>query len=259
MTVAQDASSVQQALPHLFLGHVTNLASFKKMIISNSIAANSKCPENKDRAAYLFYGAPFYRFKERPSISEVDEYPIGIMFPSLDLADLDAHVYPFDTGAKQAGMYEPIISKTEELDNYRLSNDKVAANSAKLVSLFFETNTNYIDFDTTQKPDSSSVSTYTGKVWDLQKSKTTKADARRGAIEIISFQDVPIPSHRVVIIGPRLSRRDLLKEINEVKKYIESPEVETLYYNVRYGDNQRDECLKIEERALDWLRDKGII
>jgi hypothetical protein len=132
-------NGIPPALPRLPLSHCTTL-KYLDAICAGRALQPQLCPVLRRPLVYTFYGRPRYR---KPSAITTDEWvlPIGFVFaPSIQ--ELASDVFPFDTGAFNAGLYRDYLPQGVSLMEFRMS--PVAEAPGCLVAAFFGNNTGYV-------------------------------------------------------------------------------------------------------------------
>jgi hypothetical protein len=126
-------------LPMVHTTEYFNLASIQ----ASGKLQTSHCGIFKESLLYFFYGRPAYRDSSQITPTRnVVFYPICFVFRPGTIGKKAKRIYPFDTGASQAGLYEPDIKPTEALADYQL---QTAVESARrIVDCFFETDEQYL-------------------------------------------------------------------------------------------------------------------
>jgi hypothetical protein len=122
--------------------HTTEYSRLPSIQTSNTLQANP-CKIFKEPLLYFFYGRPAYRDASQiiPT-RDVGFYPICFVFRPGTISKKAKRIYPFDTGAFQAGLYQPAIKPTAALADYVVL--AVIESARKVVSCFFETEEQYL-------------------------------------------------------------------------------------------------------------------
>jgi hypothetical protein len=133
----QIASSVE--LPMVHTTEYFRLASIK----TGSILQLTACDVFNEPLLYFFYGRPAYRdASQTHPVRDIGFYPICFVFRPGTICKKVKRLYPFDTGAAHAGLYEPEIARANALADYSVVT--AIENARKIVSGFFETEEQYL-------------------------------------------------------------------------------------------------------------------
>lgn len=133
----QEMSAVE--LP---LVHTTDCFTLRLIERSHQVQA-SYCAVFNEALLYTFYGKPAYRDSRAVSpVRDVSFFPVCFVFKPGMLFGLAKRLYPFDTGASQIGLYEPVVSASDALVDYELT---AAADTARrIVRCFFDVDQGYL-------------------------------------------------------------------------------------------------------------------
>jgi hypothetical protein len=122
--------------------HTTEYFRLASIQAANALEATA-CKIFKEPLLYFFYGRPAYRDASRITPArDVGFYPICFVLRAGAVCKNAKRLYPFDTGASQAGLYEPAVKRGDALTNYPVL---AAVESARrIVRCFFETDERYL-------------------------------------------------------------------------------------------------------------------
>jgi hypothetical protein len=152
---AEFIDAVNPMEPILPVTHVTDAYIVQKLTQSNSLLP-SNCPVFDEPLLYFFYGRPSYRANSNSSnTSSTFMAPVCLIFNN-SLLEHAYRIYPFDTGAYQAGLFTRFLHPLMKLDDFELSLNSLSP--AKLVSIFYENNTGY--YDANPKPKSNNATAF---------------------------------------------------------------------------------------------------
>ncbi len=129
------------AEPVLPLVHTTKCKVFEDYIIPSSSLVPRHCDCFKENLVYFFYGRPAYRVSCDKTVPLHPEFRPVCILMKPDLPIPVQRMFPFDSGACYAGLYDSYFSQAT-IDNYDLGSDFVLAQA--VVGAFFENNLNYV-------------------------------------------------------------------------------------------------------------------
>ncbi|WP_372872769.1 hypothetical protein [Shewanella sp.] len=121
------------------LMHTCDGIGFLGIIESQEISA-TLCPVFNESLVYYFYGRPAYRVKESSCSSMIELFPVCFIIKPESL-DALKRVYPFDTGAFEADLYQQHMSSKMPMQRFELkpSYDFIK----KFVEYIYGSNSNY--------------------------------------------------------------------------------------------------------------------
>lgn len=258
MTFKNAISGLKGTAPLLPIAHVTTFEQFEAVAAAGSIASSSRCPRNGLQASYFFYGAPFYKVPNRrvyeQDYDDAAQNVIALLLPSTSVQGVSSEVYPFDTGALHRGLYEPILSRGEDLTRYLAESEDAALDAAKVVELLYGDNGSYIYGETAGSgPASTAPQDSVRAVSKLHRAKLP-ADIRRRVVEIVSLASVPWPNGRVVLIAPRRYLERRRKESVDLHIFLADPRIQVCTYNDMYPYNPVSDSRLVLDLAVEWLR-----
>ncbi|MCH4893802.1 hypothetical protein GO308_11830 [Sphingomonas sp. SFZ2018-12] len=180
------------ALP---LAHVT------KGIIAHDIMATGRIEPNdcqvfKSPLAYFFYGRPAYRFSAGSSIKLEASCPFCFLFDGKLLARAK-RIFPFDTGAFAARMYNHVLDEDFAVEDFSLGADPSRAE--KLIAATYLSREGYVVGDRRQVravEDATKAYDLEARAYmELIKSPgRNEPDDRIGTIEVQFGDPVPWPA-----------------------------------------------------------------
>ncbi len=262
MSISSACFGVAPARPLLPMTHVTRFTSFESVVSSRVLPLNSTCPRRGQPAAYLFYGAPFYRLPHKATheldIDDVDELPIAVLIPPEQMVGLRTEIYPFDTGAYARGLYSPYLSPVPgQLDEFVLESVDAAQDAARLVEMLFGSNFGYI---TGIGPGASvaRVNPCVESVKTLHRAKL-RADVRRRAIEVVALDGVEFVADGLVVIGPQYQlarRRKLLPDLDAL---LSTASTTVIHYADMMPFSPTSDSRAVLDSAVKWLSQQGFL
>lgn len=262
LTIQTAIGAISPTQPVMPMSHVTRYVAFEQFVAANQVPLNSACPRNGSKATYLFYGAPFYRLPHKAphelSLDEVDELPMGLLIPSSQMAGVKAEIYPFDTGAWSKGLYEPHLTPANScLDDFVISSKDAPMDAAKLVTLLFGSNQEYVTGDF-RAPRGSALNPVVEKVMTLHRARML-ADIRRRAIEIVALEQVPWTHEGLVLIGPQHQLARRRKVVPALDALLSQSNVTVLTYIDMSPFSPTSDSRLVLEYAAKWLTQQGFL
>lgn len=204
----------------LHLIHVTSVGWGRRIVNGGQIEARH-CNVFDTDLVYMFVGRPDYRLKNGAEKSDqINRFPCLFLI-SADGLGSPYHVYPFDTGAANAGMYGDAADPAVYLDEYELDPDLTVV--SRFILWAFGSNTAY--FEGSLRPKLGANLRYWQsaclgyiKIARLAASHP-KPDRRASAIEIAYARNVALSGNAKVIVIPDRLLEDNLDLIKLLKKY----------------------------------------
>ncbi len=183
--------------PIMPLVHVCDCYRLRNILVSNAIIP-TECPVFKEKLAYFFYGRPSYRIKDNGFSSNTTSlYPVCFILNSDYIKDI-GRVFPFDTGAFAAGLYEKYVHSKATLDDYLFepTYDFIRC----YVEMFYSSNKNYFNGDSTIERKNIPTMAYELDSLHQMMVSTGKEvfDDRCYTVEIQTFCDVNISAGAVM-------------------------------------------------------------
>lgn len=186
--------------PELPLVHSTNCVQFAQMQ-ATGVLAPQDCPVFGEPLLYFFYGRPVYRPSKRGATPDTryDLCPVCFVFKPGALGSC-ARVFPFDSGALDAGLFDPPIARADR-DNYSLA--PVLQTAQRLVEVFFETNGQYYLGEPRKVFAAPAGELEIERYWQLiTSSGEADFDERRSAIEVQCGAAVTLRDNLHAVIMP---------------------------------------------------------
>lgn len=137
----------QQACPNVSIDpppliHITQVGWGRKIVDSGALTARH-CKVFEKDLVYTFLARPAYRFKGGADKTEqLNLFPFAVVL-SPEALPPPYHVYPFDTGAYVAGVYDEVLDPTIYLDEYEL--EPTVTSALQHVQWAFGTEESYFD------------------------------------------------------------------------------------------------------------------
>lgn len=137
----------QEACPNVVIDplpliHITQVGWGRKIVDTGALTARSCKVFNKE-LVYTFLARPAYRFKRGEDKTEqLNLFPFAIVL-SPEALPPPYQVYPFDTGAYVAGIYDEVLDSTIYLDDYEL--EPTIKSALQHVQWAFGTEDSYFD------------------------------------------------------------------------------------------------------------------
>lgn len=203
-------SECEAATPLLPLIHATDAYSFRK-IIETSVLSAAPCRVFKGKEIlYCFYGRPSYRPNQNVGSTRLTAFfPVAFILRASALTEIDA-VFPFDTGAFEAGVMDQFLYRRASYDDTENSGMRVwdftvppdIESCARIVTRFYGGNREYIFSQPSNQVDnlplSFEVECYK---YILKEGSPRIADERIHSIEIQSSKAINLSSNNVLAVG----------------------------------------------------------
>lgn len=179
--------------PHLPLVHTTKCKVFEDYIAPSNCLVPRNCDCFKENLLYFFYGRPAYRVNCDKTLPMMPEQRPVCIIMKPDFALPVKRIFPFDSGAWYAGLYDGYFNPAG-INDYDLGNDLVLTSA--VVSAFFSNNKNYVQgnvldglaIDATE----TDVEAYYNLIRNFASAKKTVSisDDRRYSIEVQTSSEV---------------------------------------------------------------------
>lgn len=182
------------------LTHVTDAYDLRKIVRDGHIQPRD-CPIFKTPLVYLFSGRPAYRKNSDELPNSLKAYsPIAfILDPAVGTPC--RHIYPFDTGAFQAKLYNDVLHTSMRVEDFELEADPKTP--GRLIAFFFGTAEQYFDRDPNRSlnipPGEFEVASYYELI--LFRGKNRRDD-RSSAIEIAVNNPIALDYKVLAVIIP---------------------------------------------------------
>lgn len=247
----KDHSTGVLAIKELPLMHSCDGFSTRQ-IIEDKELKTCDCPVFHENLLYFFYGKPAYPVSEKVGGNRSDnEYlPVCFIIPFSNV--IPYKVFPFDTGAYDAKLYNKHLHHKMNICNFEM--DITLDEIKQYIKLFFDNNDNYL------RGDPSSIADVDDPYIDglISIHNTTgeeEIDERANTIEVICNRNIGICDNVACIIMP-----DTLKRSKKINAFLKKhSEIECKTYAVRRltAPDRYNEI--VFQRAMDYLGEKGII
>ena len=218
----QEVAKTEKALP---LMHSCECFDSQLIIESGKLKVSNCKVLKEHKVLYFFYGKPAYPVGEKipENREDIDYCPVCfIMNPN---AVKIYRVFPFDTGAFDAGRYSGFLHRNMKLEDFELENS--LGMIQKYISVCFENNEKYIMGETKITGSGYSL-TIDALIRLLNANSTSAFDERSRTIEVVTDEDVYLNSAIEYIIMPE----NLLRE-DSIKDYLDKNHVMFGTYKVR--------------------------
>lgn len=239
--------------PRLPLTHCTKSEYFFDMV-QERVLAKRQCRVFNEELVYLFYGRPCYRpYRLEENTSLAAFRPVAFIFkPDIDVSI--KRVFPFDTGAFSAGLYEQFIPANAQLDNFQIEPSLDAA--SRSVSFFFRSNKSYYLGKTASTavapPTNLTVSSLLGM---FRAQGLSKIDDRKSAIEIQSAGSIKLDAASVMAI---CMPGDYCEDDQLYRIITEEWGADVIDYDI-YHDSPLHDIREVMARVKDYLEAKGLM
>lgn len=139
-------ASVDEAPPVMPLVHTCDCFTLRN-IVNSKLLEPSLCPVFNENLVYYFYGRPSYRLGDKGlAFNTSSVYPACFIIDPTEVNVL-TRIFPFDSGAYAAGLYEKHIHKKAKKEDYQFETSYEFIQ--KFVKFFYDSNSNYFDGKTT--------------------------------------------------------------------------------------------------------------
>lgn len=203
LTIAVDIQHAPPAVPPMALIHITTVSIFRAICGGTGTLVPQLCPVMGSDLTYLFYGRPAYRpGKIDKTNMDRDSRPVCLSF-RRDAIATSAGIYPCDTGAHNAKMYDRHLSGIPFQD---LECSSVSIAEGRIVNRYFDNNLEYFYGDPRGHLVPNPTSTVAASFFNLlQDGAESVYDDRARTIEVIHAQEINlIPSLLGVILPDSL-------------------------------------------------------
>lgn len=239
--------------PVMPLVHVCDCHALRTIITTNKLKP-TLCNVYSENLLYFFYGRPSYRVNNGGlPVSIPALFPSCLILDSQLISDIK-RIYPFDTGAFNAGLYSDLVHKNSNRDDYIFDNNYLFVQ--KYIGLFYSGNKNYYD--------GSPVITSTSlppmgfelqALLDLINRKgASKVDDRSYTIEIQSSSETDISNGSIkAIVAP-----ESMFEDQYFSSYIYDNDIEPISYGGYRADPSHLTTVIIS-KVRDYYLEEGLI
>ena len=211
-----------------------------------------------EKLNYFFYSKAEYRHKfGNDSDSNINDLYVTFIFSDNVVSPY--RIFPFDTGAWAAGLYNNIFKRDFEIekDKFQITNNYESL--VKYIKIVWGNNENYLNENSLSEFDESNYACFKDVIGILA-SKTENVDNRKRTPEISSNSGILINNETVRLIV--LHKSALMTDGQSIKKECEKRGIRYIHYSHNktneYGaPNIFLGC--IQERLYDFLIAEGII
>jgi hypothetical protein len=185
------------------LTHIASSLVAGDILRSKEVVAKM-CPTFNEPLAYFFYGRPAYRVEDGDVVKLEAACPFCFVFdPNLALQASAIHA--FDTGAFKSRLYEHVLTRDMNLEDFSLERDATRPN--KLIAKVYSSRERYLKggIENVGDPDSEA------EPWDfgakaylhlLRSPGRNEPDDRIGSIEVVFGRPVPLAGWLKAVIVP---------------------------------------------------------
>lgn len=245
----------------LALVHVTEVGSAREIVDREQIETRA-CRVFKKKLAYFFLLRPAYRPKKDDEKSDhLNHFPF-VFIVSPDNLGPPFHIYPFDTGGAESGMFDERADKHVYLDDFELDNS--FAGAARHISWAFGTLGAY--FDGELKPDLAKAL----KQWEdvplsfiaiakLAALGANRPDRRASAIEVAYQDHVRLKGNVKCVILPKQYLEDGDSKNIEFMKKLKKAGIDWITYNWQPNTAPEEYSEQINRLAREHFVKTGIL
>lgn len=241
------------------LVHVTSVGWGRRIVDSGFLAAQP-CGVFNEELVYTFLARPAYRFKRGGEKTEqINLFPFAIVL-SPEALPSPYHVYPFDTGAYVAGIYDKVLDPSLYLEDYEL--EPSLASALRHLEWAFDTINYYFDAKiktglAETLPEWRSV----GRRWIAIASLASKGrhrlDDRASAIEIAFTQSINLrQGHAKLLVFPQQLLEDPRGTNTEFKERLRNLNIPFATYEWRPNeapDSYADEIADVVRQHIQLM------
>jgi hypothetical protein len=211
---------------------------------------------------YFFVLRPAYRLREGEVKSdEINRFPFVFVVAPDDLGD-PFHVYPFDTGGAEAGVFDDRADPYVYLEDYELSSSLEAA--TQHIGWAFGTAAAYFDGDLKRGlndgvPAWQDVVRSFANIAGLATSGHNRPDRRASAIEVAYRRHVPLNGHVKLAILPKQYLEEGPAQNTDFMDKLQAAGVEWVTYDWQPNmapDDARDQISRI---AREYFKNSGAL
>lgn len=240
------------------LTHITK-ALIAHRIIDNDAIAPNKCPVFGDLRSYLFYGRPAFRYDPGKVIKLEASSPFCFIM-SGNLLGKARYIYPFDTGAFKARMYNHILDEDFDLNDFCMGSHPDRAE--KLISAAYLGREAYLRGDRRQivarEVGASAYQLEAGAYLELLRSSgRNEPDDRIGTIEVQFTEAIPLRNNLLAVIAPDSHWRK--NDKSPFLKKAEAAGAHILPYEFVPGRHFEHYHSLIEHISIEFCKDQKLI
>jgi hypothetical protein len=199
------SSALSPPLPPLDLVHVTAVGAARDIVLSGQIDMRT-CNVFQKELVYFFVARPCYKLKQGDQKTEqINRFPF-VFVVSPDKLGPPFHIYPFDTGAAIAGVFDDFADPYVFLEDYELDPTLNAATAH--IQWAFEDFEAYFDGDlriglADTLKDWQTVGKGFIRIAGLATSQSNRPDKRASAVEVAYRCNVPLKGNTTLAIIPK--------------------------------------------------------
>lgn len=188
-------TAAYQPLP---LTHLTDAETFLRITETSQVNPPDPCPVFNERLAYLFYGRPSYRLRDRNegTTSLISILPVCLILKPIS-KDI-RRVYPFDSGGFH--LYSDYFHHSFTMDDYEL--DPILDSAEKIASHFYESNHHYMKGEPKGDIAISAASTKEQAYYNLIRAAAGSGDERRSTVELQASAPLSVRDSLLAVIFP---------------------------------------------------------
>lgn len=237
--------------------HTTTAYRLREILPSDELTP-MRCPVFNEDLVYLFYGRPAYKAPDGVNSSLDFNWPIVMIFPPEKVQFIE-RIFPFDTGAFEAGVYESFFHKDTPISKFELPNDIEYA--AKAAELFYTNVRNYffgvadkntlvdpLDFELQGLQELSRVPSHSVR-------DEIRRDERSTSIEVQVGKSIKLKSSLHALILPQILM-DNAEVVNAVERW--KPD-NIKFYNPKIHLTTQETAGEIYRIVQDLFEEDGLI
>lgn len=257
------ARGAKGALPDkLPLVHVTAVGIAREIVAARQLQT-SPCPVfGKVPLLYFFVLRPAYRRKDGDAKShQINRFPF-VFILSPDAIPTPYHVYPFDTGGAESGVFAPQADPHDYLEDYELAPSHEAA--VGHIGWAFETLDAYFEGELRRDilagvPQHETVTRGFVDIARLARTGSNQPDKRASAVEIATNQNVPLKGNVLLAILPKQYLEDASVSNKQFMDRLKAEEVAWKTYDWQPNTAPNEFQEEIARIAKKWLSDNKLL
>lgn len=211
-----------------------------------------ECPVFHEKLLYFFYGRPAYKVSERVKGNRPGHLYLPVCF-IVPFKEVKPHrIFPFDTGAFDAKMYNKFLHHKMKIDEFELEN--TLEEVKQYIHVFYDNNINYIRGVASSVKDSGddyvdgliSIHNFTGE---------EEIDGRANTVEVIADKGVNVHDAVECIILP-----EPLSRAPKIQPFIKNnPQIDFRLYDVPLLCAPSEFNAVVYQKVMDYFREKNVI
>lgn len=238
-----DETATPALLPSM---HSTTCHKVESVLEQDMLSA-TKCPVFNEMLLYFFYGKPSYKVSRKYAEARTDNVILPCCF-ILDSKKISAkYVYPFDSGAYKSGIFDKIIPKGINIEDFQLNS--AITEIPKYIQIFFQNNTNYLQGISTLSGECIDNSVTESLATLLKSTGAFDFDDRSKSVEIISSDNLKLSDALLAIVVPRPFLRNAC--FQQFKK--NNPNIDVLTYYTHYPNFPSGYNEAVFQKVIDYL------